>query len=302
MRANSSPTWLVLGLSLFTFAALIWLLFGMLSERGAAANMAAQDGLFSRLNPNYGSDNLGEVYRTLRLTILRELGGGDSMEQLLRPVPTATWRDFAGAAPYTPTPTATATSTNTPTPTQTSTPTNTATYTPRPTRTRTPTDKPDDPPPPPPPTHTPTIPLTPSITPSPTPVDVIEPVVSGGTPDPAPGYLGVDECNASIFVSNIRVTDDAPSYGMAFVKLQYQVVDFSGLFLSNKLTKTSGGPTGEGGWDAIYEGGIVFEIDTDWELEGKNYDIKLWAKAEDMGGKVNTQFLGDYTMDENCDG
>ena len=264
--------------------------------------MADQGGLFSRLNPNYSADNLGEVFRTLRLTILRELGGGDSMEQLLRPVPTATWRDFAGAAPYTATPTATATSTNTPTPTHTATPTNTATYTPRPTRTRTPTNKPDDPPPPPPPTKTPTITVTPSITPTPTPPDVIEPVVSGGTPDPAPGYLGDNQCNASIFVSNIRVTDDPPSYGMAFVKLQYQAVGFSGLFLSDKLTKISGGPTGEGGWDAIYEGGIVFEIDTDWELEGKNYDIKLWAKAQDIGGRDDTQFLGDYTVDENCDG
>ncbi|MCH8341570.1 MAG: hypothetical protein IIA51_08460 [Chloroflexi bacterium] len=169
--------------------------------------MADQGGLFSRLNPNYSADNLGEVFRTLRLTILRELGGGDSMEQLLRPVPTATWRDFAGAAPYTATPTATATSTNTPTPTHTATPTNTATYTPRPTRTRTPTNKPDDPPPPPPPTKTPTITVTPSITPTPF-VDSIAPSIVIGA------LIGSKTGATCTLEINFDVVDAKPSAGV----------------------------------------------------------------------------------------
>ena len=63
--------------------------------------MAIPRGLFSRIVPNYGSDNFGDVIRTLRLTIVRELTGDGMEQELLLPVPTATWRDFAGAPPYT---------------------------------------------------------------------------------------------------------------------------------------------------------------------------------------------------------
>ena len=104
VRSKSSPTWLVVGLGLFSIATLIWLLFPLLSTGGAAAQMAIPRGLFSRIVPNYGSDNFGDVIRTLRLTIVRELTGDGMEQELLLPVPTATWRDFDGALPYTATP------------------------------------------------------------------------------------------------------------------------------------------------------------------------------------------------------
>ena len=261
--------------------------------------MADQGGLFSRLNPNYSADNLGEVFRTLRLTILRELGGGDSMEQLLRPVPTATWRDFAGAAPYTATPTATATSTNTPTPTYTATPTNTATYTPRPTRTRTPTDKPDDPPPPPPPTKTPTITVTPSITPSPTPADTVAPTISSGILNPAPGSTPLPECNPTITVLGLHVTDAKPSYGMQLVKLFYKIPPHtSGIVPSDPMTLVSGGAK-DGGWDALYDGLMPFVIETGW-ASSEDFTVELSARVIDMGGNTTDLPLGTYKMMKSC--
>ncbi len=297
VKTKSSPTWLVVGLGLFSIAALIWLLFPMLSGGGVAAQSVVPRGLFSRLVPNYGADKLGDVFRTLRLTIVRELTG-DSMEQeLLLPVPTATWRDFAGAPPYTPTPTNTSTPTSTATATDTATPTNTATR--RPTNTRTPTEEPTDKPKP--PTLTPSITPTATITPTPTPADLTEPVVSGADPSPSPGYLGDAECAPSIAVSNIRVTDAKPSYGMSFVKLKYQVIGFSGFIFSNDLgPPDSGGPTADGGWDAIYSGSIVFEIDTAWESD-TNYEIQLDVVVKDRGSNSTTWPIGTYTVDEICD-
>ncbi|MGH9425211.1 MAG: hypothetical protein ACRD2L_02745, partial [Terriglobia bacterium] len=70
----------------------------------------------------------------------------------------------------------------------------------------------------------------------------------------------------------------------------------------NPLVQGPDGPTPEGGWDAIYSGLIVFEIDKKWELEGKSYDVDLWVFAEDKGGHPVTYPIGAYTMDENCDG
>ena len=298
VRIKSSPTWLVVGLGLFIVATLVWLLLPLLSNVGVAAQMAVPRGLFSRIVPNYGSDNIGDVFRTLRLTIVRELTGDGMEQELLRPVPTATWRDFAGAPPYTATLTKTPTATSTATPTETATPTNTAT--PRPTITRTPTKNPTDKPKP--PTNTPTITATPSITPTPTPADVTEPVISAADPSPSPGYLGDAECAPSISVTNIHVTDAKPSYGMSFVKLRYQVIGFSGFIFSNDLSPPdSGGSTPDGGWDALYSGSIVFEIDTAWESD-TNYEIQLDAEVKDKGSNTTTRSIGTYTIDENCDG
>ena len=298
MRANTSSTWLVVALGLFTIAALIWLLFPMLSDGGGGAQAAVPGGLFSRLAPDYGSDNLGDVFRTLRLTIVRELTGDGMEQELLRPVPTATWRNFAGAAPFTATPTNTSTPTSTATPTETATPTSTAT--PRPTNTFTPTKKPTDKPKP--PTHTPTITLTPSVTPTPTPADVALPVVSAGTPSPSPGYLGDSECAPNVVVSNIHVTDEKPSYGMSFVKLKYQIIGFTGFIFSNDLSPPDfGGATPAGAWDALYSGSIVFEIDTEWSSDA-NYEVQLLVTVTDKGGNSATQAVGTYTIDENCDG
>ena len=285
VRVKLPSNWLVTGIIVFAAATILWLLIPLLTSPVAQAQIVVPRSFLSGLSPNYRTDNLIGKFVSLRLTILRELAPGspgDLEGDLLRPVPTATWRDFDGAPPFTATPTVTPTPTHTPTPTATSTPTRT----PTPTPTRTPTEEPEEEEPP----------------ATATPPDEIEPEVDGGTPDPGPGFLGEGECHASVFVNGIRVTDAPISYGMSLVKLKYQVVDFSGFFFSDPLTKVSGGSTGEGGWDANYEGSIVFEIDTDWVLEGKKYDVKLWVVAQDNGGHADTRSLGDYTMDENCDG
>ncbi len=116
---------------------------------------------------------------------------------------------------------------------------------------------------------------------------------------PPPGDLS--ECAPKIVVTNLHVIDPPISYGMEWVKLNYQVVDYSGLIFSDALALVSGGPIGDGGWDAIYEGEIVFEIDTDWDPPGSGmFQIQLSVKAQDKGGNESTFFLGDYTIPGSC--
>ena len=181
--------------------------------------------------------------------------------------------------PDTPTNTSTATPTRTPRPTRT------------PTRTRTQKPKPPEPPQP---TDTPT------VTNTPTPVDNKDPVISGGQLNPPPGYLGDGECAPKIIVTDLHVEDPAPSYGLQWVKLKYQVAFYSGLIFSNPMQIVSGGFV-DGRWDAIYHGEIVFEIDTEWqEPPSGKFTIQLWAKALDAGFNDSVFHLGDYTMDGSC--
>ncbi|MFV1858427.1 MAG: hypothetical protein ACC647_03660 [Anaerolineales bacterium] len=291
MRANSSPTWLVIGIGLFSVATLIWLLFPTLSDGGAAAQMAVPSGLFSRLVPDYGSDNLGDVFRTLRLTIVRELTGDGLEQQLLLPVPTATWRDFAGAAPYTATPTNTPTSTNTPTPTSTATATNTATR--RPTSTRTPTEKAEEKPPPP-PTNTPTITPTPSDTPTPT-----------STPTPIPDVAGPDvileriegthESSTCMFTIDFSVEDPEPSAGVenSQVHLFYEYPIGSG----DAEASLSGGGNWLGGvpgneWAGTYTGQI-FGVST-------GDRVKFSVEVKDNAGYRSLPSGFTFDVDADC--
>ncbi len=292
VRTKSSPTWLVVGLGLFTVATLIWLLFPLLSNGGAAAQMAVPRGLFSRIVPNYGSENFGDVIRTLRLTIVRELTGDGMEQQLLLPVPTATWRDFAGAPPYTATSTNTPTPTSTATPTETATPTHTATR--RPTSTQKPTDEPTDKPKP--PTLTPSITPMPSITPTPTPADVADPDIKGATVNPPTG----DPCEPTVSVTDLHLVDPAPSYGMNSVVLRYRIIGFTVDFIVSSMTKTSGGESG-GGWDALYSGTINFQIDKGW-VPTEDFEVELSASATDKGGNSTADDLADYTIPMSCAG
>lgn len=298
MRAKFLSGWSILGFGVLAVVAAAVLLLPLLIPNRAAAQRFIPHSLLSRLIADYAGDIPGG-FVALRLGSVRELAGSPEQfeRELLRPVPTATWRDFEGGAPFTATPTATATGTNTPTPT--STPTPTPTHTPTRTPTRTPTEPPEETEPPPAPTKTPT------ITPTPTPPDVKQPSIDDpGDPAPAPGYLGdaPDSCHVPIDVTDVHVTDEPISYGMSSVRLKYRVVGFSGFFFSNPLALTSGGATTGSGWDAHYAGTIVFEIDTDWELEGNNYEVELSVVATDKGGQSDTRQIGAYSMDEGCDG
>lgn len=280
-------------------AAGLLLLLPLLFPGGAAAQIIIPQSLLSQLIANYADDGPGG-FVTLRLGSVRELAGSPEQveQELMRPVPTATWRNFEGAAPFTATPTDTPTPTNTPTPTSTPTPTPTPTFTPTFTRTPTATEEPeeDEPPPPPPPTKTPT------ITPTPTPPDTEHPTIDDhGDPSPGPTGFPAGECAPVVIVTGIHITDAAPSYGMDWVKLKYQVVGFSGLIFSNDLSPPdSGGATKDGGWDAVYSGSIEFQIDTEWD-SADSYHIDLHVRVRDMAGHERTEKIGSYTMHEACD-
>jgi len=295
LRANLAPRWRLLALLLLAALILLYILAAQSLRVAIAAPSSLPGGLRSGLSPDYRSaGSLGSII-ALRLTVLRELLPGSSEEVvagLLTPVPTATWRNFAGDEPFTATPTPTPTPTNTLTPTATPTPTPTPTRTP----TRTPTEEEEEE------EEEPKKPTkTPGPTLTPTPADVLDPKLSGGNADPGPGYLGDGVCEPEVGVSGIHVTDPPVSYGLAWVKLKYQVDGFSGLIFSDQLDLTSGGPTGEGGWEGDYAGSIAFQIDNDWESDD-NYHLTLWAKALDLSGHEDTMEIGQYTMDEACDG
>lgn len=91
MRNAATPTWLVIGLGLFTVATLMWLLFPLLSEGGASAQQVVPQGLFSRFTAEYSSARDPDRIVALRLAILRELSGKSIKDielELLQPVPT----------------------------------------------------------------------------------------------------------------------------------------------------------------------------------------------------------------------
>jgi hypothetical protein len=109
------------------------------------------------------------------------------------------------------------------------------------------------------------------------------------------------ECQLVIQVSGIHVVDPPVSYGLDWVKLKYQVTDWSGVIFSDELGLTSGGATGDGGWEADYAGSIEFQIQDTWNSEDP-FQLTLWARAHDLAGHEDTRELGQYTMDEACDG
>ena len=202
VQAKSSSNWLVTGLVVFAVATILWLLIPLFASPAAQAQIVLPRSLLSGLSPNYRSDNLIGNFVSLRLTILRELAPGapgDLEGELLRPVPTATWRDFDGAPPFTATPTATPTPTQTPTPTATSTPTRIPTRTP----TRTPTEEPEE--------------EEPAATPTPIP-DVASPqaILKGLS-----GEKASETCKVTV---EFKVEDSKPSSGVSNsnVKLKFQ--------------------------------------------------------------------------------
>lgn len=265
--------------------------------------------LQSRLQADYSSDGRG-VVPVFRLSILGEalqdLGltsfAAEEQAEELRssyddPVPTATARNFEGEAPYTATPTHTPTSTATPTVTPTATPTSTPrpTNTPIPTTTRTP--KPA----------------------TPVPTDGTGPVISGGSPNPAPSAL--PGCSVTIDVTGVQVYDSAPSSGIDWVKIKYRIVDHTTCLCSSELTLTSGGwVSGPGtSWDGTYQGSVTIDlcsaIAADCSGSGvmaslmepsalatttTDYVIELWFVATDNAGNTTYYHYGDYTMSQSC--
>ena len=267
MRAKSTSNWLVNGLTVFAVATILWLLIPLFASPAAQAQIVLPRSLLSGLTPNYRSDNLIGKFVSLRLTILRELAPGapgDLEGELLRPVPTATWRDFDGAPPYTATPTATPTPTLTPTPTATSTSTRIPTRTPTPTPTEEP--KTEEPKPP---------PATPTDTPTPIP-DVAAP--EEATLQLLKGEKGGETCNVTI---GFDILDPKPSAGInnADVKLLYQYPIGSG----DQNAPISGGGDWTGGipgeeWLGSYAGQIT-GVSTEAEMNKFKFKVEVTDRA-----------------------
>ena len=131
-------------------------------------------------------------------------------------------------------------------------------------------------------------------------IDTEVPQISEGDPDPPPGDLEI--CSLTITVDNLKVVDPAPSSGIAWVKLKYNVEGYTSDYIySNPLTICSGGPTEGGGWEGCYSGAIVIEIDPTWASpEPEPFRINLYAKAQDNDGNDTCYFLGQYTMPSSC--
>jgi hypothetical protein len=258
----------------------------------------------SSLLADYNPDDRKSLFTALRLSILGDslLDQGLSPEEaekqrlaleasLDNPVPTATALDFDGNAPPTATPTETPIATETPVPSVT--PTKTTVPTKILTKTKTSTPK--------------------SVNTA-SPSDNESPVVAGpGTITPTPGPLGT--CSRKIFVSDVQITDAAPSSGINWVKLKYKVYDYAetniyaGYIYSSPFSLCSGGPTAGGGWDACYDGppaGFNISIYPGFsslpDYTGSDpFKVKLWLITEDNAGKSGSHFYGYYEMPNTCD-
>ena len=303
MNRNTRRGWLAALLAFFLLLLVVWVVAVFQIIPAAAGGGQLGVALRSGLAADYGSEPIRRIVRSLRISVvadlMRDLGksdaeAGEAMHAMSvamsSPVPTATARDFAGDDPYTATPTKTPRPTDTPEPTETRTP--------RPTRTAAPTETDR-------PTHVH------HATRTPTPdggVDEDDPEIesSGYLLDPDPG--DIPGCSVVWTIENLEVFDPAPSSGIEWVELKYQVEDYTGLIFSDDLTLVSGGSDVDGSWAAIYEGTHELEIHDGWDgeedhgpNEGPDFEIHLWAKAHDNEGNEDVIDVGTYTMSHTCD-
>ena len=298
--------WFVKAIGIFLSLLAIWIASALLLSVAFAQGNPFPMGLSSNLAANYGQEESDVSFGPIKLSILQEalvdlgLSSDEANEKanvtiagLDDPVPTATALDFDGNAPLTATPTDTPVPTETPIPTVT--PTNTARPTKIPTKTKTPK------------------PASTSVSTA-APADSESPVVADpGVITPTPGPLGT--CSRKIYVSDVNITDAAPSSGINWVKLKYKVYDYAetniyaGYIYSSPFTLCSGGPTAGGGWDACYDGPTEgFEIkiypgfSPQEDYTGSNpFKVKLWLLTEDNAGKSGSHYYGHYEMSSSCD-
>jgi len=301
MNRNTRRGWLAALLAFFLLLLVVWVVAVFQIIPAAAGGGQLGVALRSGLAADYGSEPIRRIVRSLRISVvadlMRDLGksdaeAGEAMHAMSvamsSPVPTATARDFEGDDPYTPTPT------KTPRPTETPEPTATRTHRP-PTRTPEPTETDR-------PRHHPSRTPTPAGGP-----DVFDPEIEGAgyTLDPAPGALG---CSVEWTIENLEVFDPAPSSGIEWVELKYEVEDYTGLIYSGNLTETCGDFDVDGNWVGCFAGSHELEIYDGWDgeedhgpNEGPDFQIHLWAKAHDNEGNEGLLDLGSYTMPHTCD-
>jgi len=298
---RSGRRWLLGAVAFFLVLLLGWVVLALQLNTASAGPLPYSRLLFSNLDADYGPDRLPRALTSIRLTILEEAMRAFGMTDeeveaqqarielaMGQPVPTATALNFEGDAPFT----ATSTFTWTPTDTATPTPTNTATATRRP-PTRTPTRTS---------TRRPT--RTPGPTNTPSGGDSADPVIVGYvslSPNPS------GSCEISWTIDDLRVTDAAPSSGIAWVKFKYEVPGYVSLTYLNELTLACGGPSG-GGWDACYDGtSTAIEIEQGWagdstpNLGPSDFEVKLYVRVVDLAGHEDFEYMDTYNMPHTCD-
>jgi hypothetical protein len=300
MNPRRGGRWWVGAFAVFLALLGIWAVAAWQLYPAGAGPLTLGLDLHSRLQADYGPDQPGRSVSVLRLSIvedvLRDLGFSGEEAQAQRegveaamgaPVPTATARDFQGAAPFTATLVPTATSTETPVPTATPVPTNTR----RPTRTPTRTSPPP----------APTLPATGEPA-----SDDENPEIRSMALVPAPGPL--ETC--TILITDMWVTDDAPSSGIDLSNVVFKYEHpITGELIYFPATLISGGWTdGPGsGWSAHYSGSVTItgvEITEPTGSAGPmtSYPactgpvaIRVWGRVADNAG--NYAYSGPHTFD-----
>jgi len=318
MKSDSGRRWLIAAVGLFLLLLVGWVLLALQLNIALAGPLPFAPRLGSNLLADYRADDGGVPIGMISLSIdeamqaLRQsLGLTDeeaaaqraSLELAMsQPVPTATALNFTGDAPFTATPANTPLPTDTPTPLPTST-RPPPTRTPLPTKTKEPTDE-----------ATAGSTAEPTAGPSATLVlgpDTVDPEVGDHSVSPEPGTLAAGQCTINAVV---QITDAGPSSGIdtGDVGMKYENPDSPPDYsYSYNMVLVSGGAVGDA-WDATYSGSITFTgIDVAAIPEGGvvkfarpartgDVDIKVWFIFNDLDENVNTHYIGEYTLQNDC--
>jgi hypothetical protein len=305
----ASRRWLIGALGLFMLSLVIWATAALLLNTASAGTVPFSFSIRSLLKADYSSDGASEPLGAFRISVVNDAfrDSGLSPEEaetlanavklaMSSLVPTATARNFEGAAPFTATPTNTPIPTDTPTPTPTLVPTSTATKTLAPTATK--KIKPSD---------------------TPAPADGQSPSrLSGWTVSPTFGTLTT--CSITVDVQNLHVYDPAYSSGIEFIKLKYYDPVQDKYFYSTPLYPSSppGWKTGDE-WDDYYNlsvditispacsssflpdsDGLMVSFSTSPLLTTCDYTVPVYVWIEDNAGNTVKPKLGEYEFPDDC--
>ena len=140
----------------------------------------------------------------------------------------------------------------------------------------------------------------PSTPPTPTPEpDTASSVLNGGNISPPPGALS--ECSIRVSIADLYVEDPAPSSGIDWVKLKYQVEGFTSYIMSDPLQSCGGGFTPEGGWSGCFYGSIYIDINSDWASPDNDpFYINVWSKVKDNSGNTRIREHANYMLPASC--
>ena len=289
---------LLTSLLVFLGGLVIWLVVVLQMSTVFAAPGQVSADLRSQLSANYSKESAPRSFRMISLAIVQDAlkdmtspeESSSAMEELNtmmeEQVQTATALNFAGDPPPTQTYTPSPTSTRTPKPTATpsDTPEPTDTKTPDPTKTPSKTPEPEEP----------------TKKPSKTPAgESTPPEINPGDDlviftDPENLELECDKkvCTFEIVIDEVYVSDPAPSSGLKWIKIKYEIPGYLGLTYSDNLPLICGGFDGDA-WYSCHSGSVEVEIDEEWE---DPVVVKVWLKALDKDGNETIYYVTEYEV------